>query len=284
MKKFYFVFFFLFLQLSAGQVKVVEDSLFSPSLNATTKFYAILPDGYAKSQERYPAVYLLHGFGGNYTNWVKLSEIVKYAKQYNYIIITPDAKNSWYANSPVASNAHYEDCIIKDVIPFVDNKYRTIQSKFNRAVVGLSMGGYGAAKFGIKYPGMFFFAGCLSPAIQFPAGMEDSTLIIRRSKESNESVKRMFGFPRNEKWDENDVFVLLDKSTTKSSPYFYLSVGSQDGISEIIDLTHSFAAALRKKGVSFEMHETTGAHDWKFWDKEIEIVLQRIAELSRKKR
>ncbi len=284
MKNFYLSLFFLFLQLSAGQVKVVEDSLFSSSLNATTKFYAILPDGYAKSQERYPAVYLLHGFGGNYTNWVKLSEIVKYAKQYNYIIITPDAKNSWYANSPVMPNANFEDFIIKDVIPFVDNKYRTIQSKFHRSIAGLSMGGYGAAKLAVKYPGMFFFSGCLSPAIQFPAGMEDSSIVARRSKESNESVKQMFGFPRNEKWNENDVYSLLDKANIKSLPHFYLAVGSQDGIPEIIDHTHGFAAALRKKGVSFEMHETAGAHDWKFWDKEIEIVLQRIYELSRKKR
>ncbi|MEW5799557.1 MAG: alpha/beta hydrolase family protein, partial [Bacteroidota bacterium] len=284
MKYISYTLFFLYLHLAAGQVTVVEDSLFSSSLNATTKFYAILPDGYTKSQERYPAIYLLHGFGGNYTNWVKLTEIVKYAKQHNFIIITPDAKNSWYANSPVVPNANYEDFIIKDVIPFVDNKYRTIQSKFYRAIAGLSMGGYGAAKFGIKYPGLFFFAGCLSPAIQFPAGMDDSTIVIRRSKESNESVKQMFGYPRNERWNENDVNVLLEKANSKSLPYFYLSVGSQDGITEIIDLTHSFATALRKKGVSFEMHETPGGHDWRFWDKEIEIILQRITELSRKKR
>lgn len=277
-------FFLLFLHLADGQVKVVEDSLFSPSLNATAKFYAILPDGYAQSQERYPAIYLLHGLGGNYTNWVKLTEIVKYAKHYRFIIITPDAKNSWYANSPVVPDANYEDFIVKDVIPFIDNKYRTIQSKFNRSVVGLSMGGYGAAKFGIKYPGMFFFAGCLSPAIQFPAGMEDSTLVIRRSKESNESVQRMFGYPRNDRWNENDVYVLLEKANAKSLPFFYLSVGSQDGITEIIDLTHSFAGALRKKGAAFEMHETPGGHDWKFWDKEIEMILRHIDELPRKRR
>ncbi len=88
------------------------------------------------------------------------------------------------------------------------------------------MGGYGAAKFAVKYPWMFLFAGCLSPAIQFPAGMEDSSIIVRRSNESNESVKQMFGFPRNEKWNENDVYSLLDKANSKSLPYFYLAVGS----------------------------------------------------------
>lgn len=284
MKILHLILFIVAFQYSGGQVKVVEDSLFSSSLNSTMKFIAILPDGYTKSQERYPTIYLLHGFGGNYTNWVKLTEIVRYAKQYKYIIITPDAKNSWYANSPVVPNANYEDFIINDVISFVDNKYRTIQSKFHRAIVGLSMGGYGAAKFGIKYPWMFFFAGCLSPAIQFPAGMEDSAIVARRSKESNESVKTMFGFPRNERWSENDVYALLKNANAKSLPYFYLSVGSQDGITEIIDHTHSFASALRNKGAMFEMHEVAGGHDWRLWDTEIEIVLRRISELSRKKR
>lgn len=284
MKHLYACIFLTLFHYSSGQVKVVEDSLFSAALNSTAKFYAILPDGYSKSQERYGTIYLLHGFGGDYTNWVRLTEIVRYAKHYNVIIITPDGKNSWYANSPVVPNANYEDHIIKEVIPFVDKKYRTIQSKFHRSVAGLSMGGYGAAKFGIKYPGLFSFAGCISPSIQFPAGMEDSVIVARRSKDIIESVRNMFGFPRNERWNDNDLNLLLEKSNAKSLPYFYLSVGSQDGIPEIIDMTHSFAAALRKKGASFEMHETAGAHDWKFWDKEIEVVLQRIAELSRKKR
>lgn len=284
MKKLFTTFFLLIVQLSFSQVTVVEDSLFSPALNAKMKFYVILPNGYTQSQERYPSLYLLHGFGGDYTNWVKLTEIVRFAKKYRFIIITPDAKNSWYADSPVLKNTKYEEYIIKDVIPFVDKKYRTIQSKFFRAVAGLSMGGYGAAKFGIKYPGLFFFAGCISPAIQFPAGMEDTAIVARRSKESNESVRTMFGYPRNEKWNENDVYALLEKANTKTLPYFYLSVGSQDGIPEIIDHTHLFAAALRKKGASFEMHETAGGHDWKFWNKEIETVLQRISELLSKKR
>ncbi len=275
---------FWFIANLYAQINVVEDSLFSQSLNTTTKFYAILPDGYSKTQERYTVVYLLHGFIGNYTNWVKLTDLVKYLKEYNYIVICPDAKNSWYSNSVVLQNANYEDFIIKEIIPFVDKKFRTKQSKFSRAIAGLSMGGYGAAKFGLKYSNLFFFAGCLSPAIQFPAGIEDSAIVARRSKESNKSVRDMFGETRNESWLANDVFELTEKVNTKTVPYFYLAVGSQDGISEIIDRTHSFAASLRKRGIAFEMHETAGAHDWKFWDKEIEIVLHRISEISGKKR
>jgi putative tributyrin esterase len=266
-----------------SQVTVVEDSLFSRSINRTSKFYVILPDGYSKNQERYPSVYLLHGFNGDYTNWVKQSELVKYLKEYHFIVVTPDAKNSWYTNSVTQKDMNYEDLIIKDLIPYVDKKYRTLQSKFDRAVAGLSMGGYGAAKFGLKYPNLFFFAGCLSPAIQFPAGLEDSAIVARRSKASNESVREMFGAKRNTHWSENDIFSLVDKCSPTTAPFFYIAVGSQDGIPEIIDLSHSFAAALRKKDIPYEMHESAGAHEWRFWDKEIEIVLQRINAINGKK-
>lgn len=287
MKKSFFIIVVLCFNFSAhlySQVTVVEDSLFSSSVKSTMKFYAVLPNGYAKSHERYTTIYLLHGSGGDYTNWVKLTDLVRYAREYNFIIITPDGKNSWYSNSIVMQNANYEDYIVKDLIPHVDKKYRTLQSKFSRAVAGLSMGGYGAAKFGLKYPGQFFFAGCLSPAIQFPYGMEDSTIVLRRSKEMMKSITDIFGTVRHESWTTNDVFMLTEKANSKSLPYFYLSVGSQDRITEIIDLTHKFAGTLRRQGVPFEIHETAGGHDWKFWDKEIEIVLHRIAELSGKKK
>ncbi|MFA5832760.1 MAG: alpha/beta hydrolase family protein [Bacteroidota bacterium] len=267
-----------------SQVTVVEDSLFSPSLNSFTKYYAILPDGYSKVQERYPVLYLLHGLTGNYTNWVKYSNIVRYAKEYQLIIVTPDGKNGWYTNSHTQQNAKYEDQIMNDLIPNVEKKYRTIQSKFSRAIAGLSMGAYGAIKFGLKYPDKFFFVGGMSPAIQFPKSLEDSAIIARRSKESTLNLQDIFGTVRNESWEEDDVFSLVDKSTSTSLPYFYLSIGSQDGILELVDLTHNFAAALRRKKIAFEMHETAGAHEWKFWDKEIEIILKRIAELSGKKK
>ncbi|MDD8018621.1 MAG: alpha/beta hydrolase family protein [Bacteroidota bacterium] len=266
-----------------AQVKVVEDSLFSPSIRATMKFYAVLPDGYEKNEDHYTTIYLLHGLNGNYKDWVTLTNLVHYASKHHFILITPDGDNSWYTNSMTKLNANYEGYVINDLIPFADSKYRTIRSKYGRAIAGLSMGGYGAAKFSLKYPSLFFFAGCLSPAIQFPYGLEDSAIVKRRTKESLEKLHDIFGSLRNENWQNEDVFKLVEKAESKTIPYFYLSVGSQDGIPEIINLTHKFAASLRKQGIPFEMHESAGSHDWKFWNKEIETVLNRIDEHIEKK-
>jgi S-formylglutathione hydrolase FrmB len=276
--------FLLSVSVAVSQVTVVEDSLFAQSLNAVSKYYIVLPDGYSKGHERYPVVYLLHGYGGDHTNWVKLTNLVRYARQYKLIIVTPDGKNSWYANAVGLKNANYEDFIVNDLITHIDKKYRTLQSKYSRSIAGLSMGGYGAVKLALKYPGKFFFAGGISPAIQAPFGLEDTAYVLRRSKGSIQSQSDAFGPVRSELWTSNDVFRLAEKISAPSAPYLYLSVGSQDGLTEIIELTHALTATLRKQSIPFEMHETAGAHDWKFWDKEIEIVLQRIHEVSVKKR
>jgi S-formylglutathione hydrolase FrmB len=274
--------FLFFITKVHAQVSVAEDSLFSPSINSTMKFCVVLPDGYAKVNERYTTVYLLHGYNQNYTDWIKQTDLVKYAASYHFIFISPDAKNSWYSNSITQKNSNYEDYIVKDLIPFVDKKYRTAPTKTHRAIVGLSMGGYGAAKLALKHDSLFFFAGCLSPAIHVPFGLEDSAILARRSKGSMQSIRDIFGAVRNSYWDENDVFLLAQKADTATVPFFYLAVGSQDKLIEILELTHKFAVTLRNKHIPFEMHETSGAHDWKFWDKEIEIVFNRIEEMTEK--
>jgi S-formylglutathione hydrolase FrmB len=265
-----------------SQVKVVEDSLFSSSINATVKCTIVLPDGYLKNSERHTVLYLLHGYSGDRTNWITLTHLTTYAKKYRFIIVTFDAKNSWYTNVNGPNALLYEDLLTKDIIPYIDRTYRTLQSKFGRAIAGLSMGGYGAGKYAIKYPSRFFFCGMLSPAIQFPSLLNDSAVIRTRTSALIQNVREVFGEVRSEQWRKNDIFELLDSVTTKSLPYFYICAGSQDGFKEIPRLTHELANKLRAKDISFEMHETAGGHDWKYWDKEIENILERIQKISEK--
>lgn len=277
------LFIFVLFTFTSAQVTVTEDSLFSASLNSTVKYTIILPAGYAESTERFPVLYLLHGYSGDHTNWVKLTRLLNYAERYQWIIVSPDGKNGWYTNAYAASNAKFESAVIDDLIPHIDARYTTDRSRNSRSIAGLSMGGYGAVKFALKYPSMFFFAGGISPAIQVPYSLEDSLFYATRSQGLIQSVRDAFGAMRNEFWDTNDVFYLAEKARPDSVPYIYLSVGSQDGLTEIIGETHRLAGTLRNTGIPFEMHETPGGHNWKFWDKEIEIVMQRIQIISSEK-
>lgn len=126
----------------------------------------ILPSGYSASkQKRYPVIYLLHGLFGSSENWTTLTKLPAYAKSYEFIIINPEGGDGWYTDSPTKQDDRYESYIVKELIPEIDAKYRTDASRNGRVIAGLSMGGYGALKFGVKYPAMFSLAGSFSGAL-----------------------------------------------------------------------------------------------------------------------
>ncbi|MFZ4621869.1 MAG: alpha/beta hydrolase [Bacteroidota bacterium] len=258
------------------QTIVLRDSVYSPSINSFSPMTIILPEGYRQSKERFGSLYLLHGFNQDHSSWVNNSTLVETAKQYRSIIVCVNGKNSWYSNSVTQPELRYEDLLTKDIIPFIDKKYRTVPDKQHRSICGLSMGAYGALKYGLKYPALFGFAAGLSPSIQFPAGLEDLAIVARRSAASNASVRSAFGAVRNEQWNANDIFFLAKEAAADSLPYFYLAAGSQDNIPEVITQTHELAGIFRKKKIRFEMHESDGGHDWLFWEQNLQTVLQRI--------
>lgn len=271
----------LLVSSASAQVSVREDSLYSPSIRHHLPYTILLPDGYSRTKERYPVLYLLHGFNQNHLGWHRNTHLVELAARFPCIIILPEGWNRWYTNSVNASEWRMEDAFVKDLVPYVDSVYRTVRERGGRAVAGLSMGGYGALKYGIKYPQLFCLAGGLSPSIQFPVGLEDSAIVARRSAATITTVKEAFGAERNPQWMENDIPSLLEGKDGKELPFFYLAVGSQDIIPEVITQAHALAGSLRKKKAHFEMHESEGGHDWMFWDQQTEMVLSVFQRLRR---
>lgn len=270
-----FVLFFCSQILSAQEsVTVVEDSLFSPGVQSQMKFTALLPKNYHHTQERYTTIYLLHGFGGNHTDWVKYSGLVKYLNDYSYLVICPDGKNGWYTNS-VDKKKNYEDYILTDLIPFVEKKYRTLSTRHGRVIAGLSMGGYGALKFAVKYPARFIFAGSFSGALYVPLGSRPD------SKDISQSLKAAFGEEKSEQWTKNDPFTLLDDITNVGGlPYLYISTGKEDNLPRIVENNRALVEKLRSRGASYEYHETSGGHNWIYWDKEIRNFLRRLSSFD----
>src|ERR1043165_7140794 len=137
----------------AQRASIETVQLQSKLINATLPYDVILPPGYrASTTTRYPVLYLLHGWGGHYTDWLTRTNVADYAAQYRMIVGMPEI------------NDKYESYILKELMPDADKRYRTIQSRYGRAIAGLSMGGYGAIKYGLKNPATFVFAGSISGA------------------------------------------------------------------------------------------------------------------------
>ena len=246
----------------------------SKLVNTTLSYNVILPPDYrTSSATRYPVLYLLHGFGGHYSDWVTRTNVADYAAQYRLIVVTPEGNNGWYTDSVSTATDKYESYLLKELIPDVEKRFRTIESRYGRGIAGLSMGGYGALKFGLKSPGTFAFAGSISGAVAVPSWTEDD---YQNLKSIRDSAFSAFGPIGSEARNANDIFELTRKispARIASLPYLYLDCGTED---ILISDNNRLAALLREKKIPHEFRELPGDHSWPYWNQQVQEVL-RIA-------
>ncbi len=249
---------------------ILRDATFhSTSLNRDMHYRILLPANYEASAQRYPTLFLLHGLYGDNQNWSTRTDLVNYARDLNLIIAMPDAGNSWYMNSATSPEDRYEDYIVKDFIAEIDTHYRTIREGYRRAIAGLSMGGYAAVNFSLKYPGLFAYAGGISAALDASADLDETR------PEFREGLRKAFGESGNPARSQNDVFVLLSHSDGKGLPYFYLDCGSED---MFLEVNRKLVVRLRQLRIPYEFHEYPGGHYWNYWDAAIERFLLMLAK------
>jgi len=262
--------------LANGRVETIR---FQSKLVATTLPYnVILPGDYDSSRTtRYPVLYLLHGLTGHYNDWVQRTNVADYAAEYRIIIVMPEGNDGWYTDSATSTTNKYESYILQELIPDVQQRYRTIEARYARAIAGLSMGGYGAIKFGLKSPSMFVFAASMSGAFGVTR-LTDKEIPDRWQ----DSVK-LFGATSSETRAANDLFELLRKlnaARVASLPYFYFDCGTEDS-ALIFPYNRELAALMFEKKVPHEFRELPGDHSWGYWDQQVQEVLKIAAEKMR---
>ncbi len=136
-----------------------------------------LPPSYSRNRSRrYPVVYLLHGFAADHRAFMKgayqnlnirisMDSLIKAGLAREMIVVTPSARNafdgSFYSNSVTTGN--WEDFIVKDLVAYMDGRYRTIRSRTGRGLAGHSMGGFGTLRIGMRHPETFSALYALSP-------------------------------------------------------------------------------------------------------------------------
>lgn|GEM_PF-275180 len=254
----------------------VHRELEAASLSVGTLPYCILlPPDYEKSGRRYAVLYLLHDLSGDENDWWENSKLAQYALKYHLIIVTPGVGDSWYANSAGDAGARYEDVIVRDLIPYIDAHYRTIAEREGRAIAGVSMGGVGAMKFALRYPHLFAFAGSMSGAFDVPL---TARLGKTPSAQTLRDLQLVFGDEKSQVRRENNVFLLLTQAVQDNAalPYLYVSSGKSDPYPQVYESNPRFAKVLRERGLRFEYNERPGTHDWRFWDSEIFLMLDRM--------
>jgi enterochelin esterase-like enzyme len=157
--------------LTADAASLVAINHFrSPTLNRDWAYGVYLPDGYETGQLRYPVLYMLHGNARDQNELLRLQihrvadELIAAGEIPPCIIIMPAAGVTWY----VDRQEKMETAIIQDLIPEVERRHRVIPDRAGRVIGGISMGGYGALRFTLKYPELFAAAALFMPAIYDP--------------------------------------------------------------------------------------------------------------------
>lgn len=243
------------------------------------KFNMILPADYAKGAERrFPVLYLLHGFYGNYADWCTNSRLFNYARAYEEIIIMPDGGNNWYVNSYSDSKARWEDYIVDDLIGYVDAHYRTIASRQGRAIAGLSMGGYGALFLGLKHHETFAAVASLSGVVAAADlgrwDVQGQNQINSSHSQFYEDVRKTlaadFGPVDNPARKGEDPFWWIRTLTPENCPQLYLAIGWGDSL---LAENREFVAVLSELKMPYRYAEVPGKHEWKVWDEQIQRVL-----------
>lgn len=252
---------------SAGTDTVERRVFYSSSLQRDMPYEAVLPIGYAAGRQRYSVLYLLHGWHGDETDWIKLTRLTELAVSYQLIIITPRAENSWYVNSATNPTDRYADYIRDDLIEDVDSHYRTIADTQHRAIAGLSMGGYGALLFALRRPGLFGFAASISGAFSGPSGIED---VMPQLKPS---IDQAYGTLDSATRKQNDLDPLIATADPAQLPYLFLECGTAD---PLLPANRHLVAELSKYKLRYEYHELPGAHSWSFWDNSLPSMLLEL--------
>lgn len=254
-----------------------NEQLNSKLMGREMPYRVILPIEDKGSKARYPVLYLLHGLTGHFSNWTDKTKLVEYASRHKFIIVTPEGADGWYSDSVSVPNDKYESYIIKELIPEIERKYRAIPDREHRMIAGLSMGGYGSLKFGLKYPEMFSLIGSFSGALGAVNWTEKTAGPVARS------IDLVFGLDmEGANRRSNDIFKMareLTPDTIKALPFVYMSCGTEDFL---IANNRDFLGILNEKKVPHEYREHPGIHDWIFWDDQVREFLD-LAERRLKK-
>ncbi|MDP4203508.1 MAG: alpha/beta hydrolase family protein [Bacteroidota bacterium] len=240
--------------------KIETVSTYSKVMNKEIKAVVVTPDNYSTAK-RLPVIYLLHGYGGNYNDWITQGKsFIPLVDTYDVIVVCPDgAIGSWYFDSPMDKNFQYETYVTKELIPFVDSHYATIADRAGRGITGLSMGGHGALYLSFRHQDLFGVAGSMSGGVDF-----------RPFPNNWEIAKRLGTYAENpDNWEKNTVVNLVHLLTPKSLTLI-IDCGSEDFFYKVNCQLHE---KLLDRNIPHDFIIRPGAHNWPYWNNSIQYQM-----------
>jgi enterochelin esterase-like enzyme len=237
---------------------LLEAATYSPILGRVMPYRAYLPPDYLFTKpQRYPVLYMLHGAGGNYTEWSdsflpeRADELILSGLIQPLIVIMPDGDGrTYFANWD--NGPRYSDYIAYDIVNEVDGRFRTLPFQSSRAIGGLSMGGLAALQIAMRHPTVFGVVGAHSPSIRLEPDPE-------------------FWFLSTRSFFEHDPIWLSRSVPGLDRMTYWLDVGADDWWRENIE---TLGAALIHAGLNVSWHVLPGQHEAEYWIEHVPDYLQ----------
>jgi S-formylglutathione hydrolase FrmB len=253
-----------------AQSRIDCNALSSQILKQTVHYCVYLPTGYdvganQNPVRRYPVLYFLHGLGDNEQTlfnsggWTLLDDLRSQHKMSDFLIVAPEGRRSFYINS-ADGTALYSDFFLREFMPHIERSYRIRPGRSERAISGISMGGYGALRFAFAHPELFSAVSAQSAALitESPQQLDAAS---RSGAPLAGVLAAVFGKPIDvAHWNENSPFVLAQKNAValrKMAIYFNCGQDDNYGFEKGAARLH---AELQKENVGHEYHAYAGDH------------------------
>ena len=246
---------------------------FSDTLAMTVSAYVLVPQSSTKQigsesgpdRAVYPTLYLLHGLSDDHTIWMRRTSIERYAAAKNIAVVIPAVARSFYQN--MASGPQYWTFVSEELPRLMRQFFPLSAAREDNFVAGLSMGGYGALRLGLARPESFAAAASLSGALDFVGRLRSAG-----KPGSRVSLAEWQGVAGvNLEAGEGDLYALAERAAhTANRPALWLDCGTED---ELLPDSRDFHAHLDRLDYPHHYEEKPGLHDWRYWDGQIQRVL-----------
>lgn len=219
----------------------------SAALERHVSYTAILPDTGAPP---FAVLYQLHGYGDDHRAWLHRSNLLRHAAPWPLIVVLPSGENSYYTG-------RFEQLLVRDLPGHVMRHFAAREGR--AAIGGLSMGGYGAIRLGLKYPDRY--ASIFAHSSRLPARAELPELAWARALDGAAL-------------DDLDLDALAARAASGNLPQLGFDCGSED---HLIEDSRRFHALLERHEIAHHYAEYPGAHTWDYWDRHVPKALEHHA-------
>ena len=247
-------------------------NLFSEALGVQTTVNVIVPqqstggeigvENNAK-KEKYKCLYLLHGLSDDHTIWMRRTSIERYAQKYGICVVMPFGGRSFYTD--MKHGEKYYTYIAQELPRLMKEFFNISGKREDTFIAGLSMGGYGALKIGLKRSDAF----CAAAGLSSVADIKEATKLFP------DALRPVFGDELAVDESE-DLFALAqEQNENPMKPRIYMGVGTEDFLYEY---NQKLKEKFESLNYDYTYKESEGTHSWEFWDEYIQYVLKWMFE------